>query len=293
MILLRSMLFTPGNNMRMIASAGGRGADAVIFDLEDSVPMADKETARLFVRDAVADLAKRGGAVYVRINALGTGLGSDDLGWVVRPGLTGIMVPKSETAADVEAVSDELAALEKEHRLEERSVRIVPLLESARGVLGAFDIASSSPRVAAVAFGGVDFSRDMAVTLTSRGAELAYPRAHIAMAARAASVLAVDTPCLAVKDRSQLRADAETARQFGFKGKLLIHPLQVATVNEVFSPAESDVTYARKIVESFDEARAQGLGAISLDGKMVDVANYRQAQDLLASAEAIARRREG
>jgi len=291
MIVLRTMLFTPGNNMRMIAKSGDRGADAVILDLEDSVPIPDKETGRLFVRDALADVAAGGSQVYVRINALSTGLADDDLAWIVRPGLSGIVQPKAERASDVTDLCARLDALESEHGVNAGTVRVVPLIETALGVENAGDIAGASERVVAVAFGGVDFSRDMGVELTPQGAELAYPRARIAVAARASGVLAIDTPCLQVRDDDRLTADTRAARQLGFRGKLLIHPSQVDTVNELLSPSDNDVAYARKVVDAFEAARAKGLGAISLDGKMIDVANFQQAKDVLAAADAIAAHR--
>jgi citrate lyase subunit beta/citryl-CoA lyase len=284
------MLFTPGNNMRMIAKSGDRHADAVILDLEDSVPMPDKETGRLFVRDALADVSASGSQVYVRINALATGLAEDDLDWVVRPGLSGIMQPKAERGADVAALDSKLAALETGRSIAPGTVRIVPLIETALGVANALEIAGSSDRVVAVAFGGVDFSRDMGVTLTREGTELAYARARIAIAARASGVLAIDTPCLEVRDGERLAADTHAARQLGFRGKLLIHPSQVDAVNELLSPSEKDVAYSRKVVDAFEEAQAKVLGAISLDGKMIDVANFGQAQDVLAAAASISKR---
>ncbi len=289
MTLLRSMLFTPGNNMRMITKAGLLGADAVIFDLEDSVPMPDKETARLFVRDGIADAAACGVQVFVRINAFDTGLSHQDLEWVVGPGLNGIVLPKAQTGEDVTALSALLESMERRKNLAPGSPAIVPILESAKGVVNAYAIAAASPRVVAIAFGGVDFSRDMAVKPTKDGVELFYPRAQIAVSARAAGVWSIDTPCISVNDPAQLKADAQTAKRLGFRGKLLIHPLQVGPVNEVFSPDTADVAYARKIVEAFDEAQKQGQGAISFEGKMVDVANYRQAKDLLDAARAIAK----
>ncbi len=292
MMLLRSMLFTPGNNMRMITKAGARGADAVILDLEDSVPVPDKETARLFVRDAMGDIGRHGSRVFVRVNAPETGLCEADLAWVVREGLDGIILPKAENRSDVVALSDRLDGLEAETErgLASGSIAIVPLLESAKGIVNAHAVASASPRVAALAFGGVDFCRDMGIDRTDEGTELLYARAHVAISARAVGIFAVDTPCLATRDRERLLADARAARGLGFRGKLLIHPSQVDPVNEVFSPPQAGVARAREIVAAFEEAREQGAGAISLDGKMIDEANYRQAVDLLATAEIIATR---
>jgi len=292
-MLLRSLLFTPGNNMRRIVKAGTLRTDAVILDLEDSVPLADKETGRLFVRDSLHEVGRLGSAVFVRINAPGTGLAEDDLDWVVQPGLHGIVLPKSESAEDVAALVAQLEWRERDRSLDSGTLAIIPILESAKGIVNAYTIAMASPRVAAVALGGVDFSRDMGVDLTPEGRELWYARAQVAVAARAAGVLAIDTPCIDVNNREQLTNESRAARQLGFRGKLLIHPTQIGPVHEVFSPAEDDVAYARKVVEAFEQAQQQGQGAISLDGKMIDVANYRQAKDLLASAEAITRKENG
>jgi citrate lyase subunit beta/citryl-CoA lyase len=286
MMLLRSLLFTPGNNLRMIAKSGALRADAVILDLEDAVPPDDKETARLFVRDSVRDAGRHGSKVFVRINAPATGLSAEDLKWSVQPGLAGIMLPKSESAEDVASLAAELEKLEAERGIEKGSLGILPLVESARGLVNAAAVAAASPRVRAVAFGGVDFTRDLGVALTTEGTELLVPRATLAIAARAAGVAALDTPCIDVSDPARLAAEARIARGLGFQGKLLIHPSQVGPVNEAFSPTAAETAAARRVVEAFEKARAAGSGAIALDGKMIDQANYRQAQDCLARAEA-------
>jgi citrate lyase subunit beta/citryl-CoA lyase len=288
MRLLRTMLFTPGNNMRMIYKAGTLGADAVILDLEDAVPLAEKETARIFIKDSIEQVAAGGVQVFVRTNAFTTGLAEEDLNWIVRAGLDGIVLPKAESKDDILETEKLVAALEKERGLEPGGLVIVPILETARGVVNAYEIAMASRRVVAVAFGAVDFTREMGIHLSREGTELFYARSHIAVAARAAEVQAIDTPWIDVTDREGLVWDSERGRQLGFRGKLLIHPNQIETVNQVFSPSEDEVAYARKVVEAFSEAEAKGLGAISLDGKMIDAANFRQAQDLIVLAEAMA-----
>lgn len=288
-MLLRTLLFTPGNNERMIQKVCNLPTDAIIFDLEDSVRIADKETARRLVRESLRAV-QNDTSVLVRVNAPDTGLFEDDLESIVQPGLNGIVLPKAESPRDVERLAVKLEQLEKDRNLEPSSIGVLPILETAKGVLHAYDIASACWRIAAVAFGGVDFSRDMGVTLTQEGDGLLYPRAQIAMCAKAAGVLAIDTPCIDVRNIEQLNAEANTARQLGFTGKLLIHPAQIDTVNKIFSPTDAQVDYAQKIIAAFEQAMRQGLGAISLDGKMIDVANYRQAKDLLAMYEVIRQR---
>lgn len=284
---LRSWLFTPGNNLRMLQKAGHVGADAVIVDLEDAVPMADKETARWFLRDALPALAAQRSSAWVRVNSLSTGLAPEDIRSAVRPGLEGIVLPKTESADDLRRAAALAEEAERAVGIEPGTVRLVPLLETARGVAAAREVAAADSRVAALAFGGVDFCRDMRIELTSGGEELDPPRARIALMARAAGVLAVDTPWIEIHDRDGLVRHARAARQRGFHGKLLIHPNQAAPVNEVFSPDPGELARARRIVERFEAERARGAGAISLDGKMIDEANYRQARDLIAFQEAI------
>jgi citrate lyase subunit beta/citryl-CoA lyase len=287
MYVLRSMLFTPGNSQRMIQKALTLGADAVILDLEDAVPVSEKEAARRLVGQSVAQLTAAGQQVFVRVNALSTGLTAEDLNWVVQPQLAGIVLPKADSGADVATVAEWIDGLEGKQGMQRESVALVPLLETAQGVLNAREVCEAVPRIIAVAFGALDFARDMGIRLSTEGTEVLYARSRIALVASAAQVLAIDTPWIDIADREGLVREAKHARQLGFRGKLVIHPSQIARVNEVFSPSEDEVAYARKVVEAFRTAEAEGLGAISLDGKMIDTANARQAADLIAWAEAI------
>jgi citrate lyase subunit beta/citryl-CoA lyase len=291
MRLLRSMLFTPGNNRRMIQKAGTLGADAVILDLEDAVPMAEKETARALVKDSVGQVAAGGSQVFVRVNALITGLTTEDLRWVIQSGLTGVVLPKTESGQDVLEVVRLIDESERERGSEPGSLALMPQIETATGVLDAREIATASKRIIALNFGSLDFTRDMGTTPSLEGTEVFYARSYIAVVARAARVVAIDTPWIDIADRQGLIEEAKMARQLGFQGKLLIHPSQIEPVHQVFSPSEDEVAYARRVVEAFREAEEQGVGAISLDGRMIDVANARQAQELIARAEATARRK--
>ncbi|MFQ5885599.1 MAG: HpcH/HpaI aldolase/citrate lyase family protein [Anaerolineae bacterium] len=283
------MLFTPGNNMRMIQKAGTLGADAIILDLEDAVPMADKETARIFVRDSIEDLSVKGSYLLVRINALTSGLAEQDLEWVVQKGLVGIVLPKVESRDDVLEIARLIDQQEKKG-IEPASQLLIPILETAKGVLNAHEIATASQRVIAIAFGAIDFARDMGISLSREGTELLYARSRVAISARAAGVQAIDTPWIDIADEEGLVQEAKMARQLGFRGKLLIHPSQIEPVNRVFSPSESEMEYAKKVVEAFQRAEARGLGAISLEGKMIDIANFHQAEELIALAETIAQK---
>lgn len=293
MRLLRTMLFTPGNNMRMIYKAGTLRADAIILDLEDGVPLAEKETARIFVRDSIEQVAAGGAQVFVRTNAFITGLAEEDLHWTVRAGLDGVVLPKVESRDEVLEADRLITALEKERELEPGSLTLVPSLESALGVVNAYEIATASKRTVALAFGALDFTRDMGTSVSREGTELFYARSRIAVVARAAGIQAIDTPWIDIADQEGLIREAKAVRQLGFRGKLVIHPSQIEPVNRVFSPSEDEIEYARKVVRAFKEAEAKGLGAISLEGKMIDIANFRQAEELIAWAEAIAQKERG
>jgi citrate lyase subunit beta/citryl-CoA lyase len=292
MLLLRTMLFVPGNNMRMLHKAGTLDADAIIIDLEDAVPMEDKETARVFVREGIETVCKGGSMVFVRVNGLATGLAGQDLEESVCDGLDGIVLPKAESKKDILDIEAILEKIEKRKGLRVGSTTIVPILETAKGVLNAVEVASASPRVAGLSFGAVDFTRDLGVSLSKEGIELSYPRAHVALAARAAGIPAVDTVFIDIMDKEGLSRDSKAAKQLGFRGKLLIHPNQIQPVNEIFSPTQHEVEYCKRVVATFKEAQTRGAGAISLDGKMIDYANYRQAEDILATWDAIIKRKK-
>jgi citrate lyase subunit beta/citryl-CoA lyase len=285
--LLRSLLFVPGSGLRMIVKATTLPADAVILDLEDAVAMPDKETARLFVRDSIESLKTSGLTTLVRINALASGLVSEDLEAAISKHTNGIVLPKTESRADVSKIDSLIAEKEKQKGLSEGVTRLIPLLETAKGVLNAAEIADSSKRIIALSFGAVDFSRDMGSTLSKDGTELLYARSRIAICARAAGIPSIDSPWIELQDKEGLVRECRLGRQLGFKGKLMIHPRQIDPVNEVFSPSEKETERASKMVKAFEEASSKGLGAISLDGTMVDIANYRQAKDILTYAKLI------
>ena len=292
MRLLRTVLFTPGNNMKMIRKAGTLAADALILDLEDAVPMADKETARTLVRDSIAELSAKGLDLLVRVNALTTGLAGQDLEWVAQEGLVGIVLPKVESRDDVLEFARLIDQQEKKKGKEPGSLLLIPILETAKGVLNAYEISMASQRIIAICFGALDYARDMGVTLSREGTELLYARSRLAISARAAGVQAIDTPWIDIADEEGLVREAEMARRLGFRGKLLIHPGQIEPVHRVFSPSQPEVEYATEVVAAFRASNARGVGAISLEGKMIDIANFRQAEDLLALDEAIAAREE-
>ena len=287
---LRTLLSVPGNRQKMIDKARHLPADVLILDLEDSIPQSEKAAARTMVRESIAGMALAGQQVFVRINSIASGLALEDLEAVIVPGIDGINQPKPATASDVIEVADTIERLEKERGITGGHIKLLPWVETAKGLLNAFDIASASQRVTGVVFGAEDFALDTGIMRTEEGDELLYPRTTVVIAARAAGIGAVDTPYNNFRDRAGLEREATLARNLGFDGKFLIHPDQIAPVNRIFRPTEEEIDRARQVVAAFEEAEAKGLGSTSLDGKMVDTPIANQARRLLAIADAIARR---
>jgi len=296
MMVLRSMLFVPGNSMRMITKAATLPADAIILDLEDAVPLPDKETARVMSRDTIKVLKSTGAYVFVRINALTTGLVAEDVKYVAVDGLDGIVLPKAEATSDVVELDGMLAEIEKNSGLELGNFKIIPLVETAKGVINAYEIASASKRIVAVGFGAGDYYRDLGRSVSSLSpeqTELLYARSQTVIASRAVGVQALDTVFFGLlTDVDSFMKEAILALKLGFKGKFLIHPTQIEVVNKIFSPSPEEVTYASRVVAAFEEAQAKGLGATSFEGKMIDYMTYQQAKDLAGFAELIVNKEE-
>jgi citrate lyase subunit beta/citryl-CoA lyase len=284
--LLRSYLFAPGSNERLLERVFRAGADAVILDLEDAVLPADKARARTLVAGALAARATGSLPVFVRINAVSSGLWLDDLAAVVGPSLAGIRLAKAESRAEIDAVDAVLSELERARGLAPGRLALVPTIESARGVLAAEAIAGH-PRVSALAFGATDFLRDIGGTAGPDDRETLYARSRLVLASRAAGIAPPIAPVYTnPSDLDGLRRASEADRRLGFFGRSCIHPAQVPVVNEVFTPSAAEVEQARRLLEAFDRA---GSGAVLLaDGSFVDRAVAGRARSILALAEAVA-----
>jgi citrate lyase subunit beta/citryl-CoA lyase len=292
--ILRSLLFVPANNWRIIQSAREEKPDAIILDLEDAVPIEEKETARWFVKDAVKLLKESGKIVIVRVNGLSTGLTEDDLKFAVQKDCDAIMLPKSESMDDITELERLIENEEKEKGLTETS--IIPLIESARGVINANEIVSASKRIVAVGFGAADYMRDFGrsyFSMSPQEIELLYPRSRLALAARKAEIPAIDTPFLGLMiDKEGLLKESKIALSLGFKGKMCIHPMHIEPINQVFSPSEKDFHLAKKIIKAYEEAMSRGLGAASVEGRMIDEATYKMAKETLMFCETIGKKRQ-
>ena len=282
MAVMRSLLFVPGNQTRMLEKAIGLRPDAYVPDMEDSVPPAEKANARSLTASMLPRLASAGPLVIPRVNSLGSGLLEDDLAVVVGPHVYGVSVGKIASPDDVAAVSDVLSRLEAATGLETGTVKLVLWIETALGIVNAYEISAASDRIVGVAFGAEDFTADMSIERTEDQSEVDYPRRVVCVAARAAGVTALDTPYFTLRDSEGLRRDASAARAFGFRGKFAIHPEQIGVINETFSPSASEIEHAKRVVAAFEEAEGRGTAATSLDGKVVDVPVVERARGLLA-----------
>jgi citrate lyase subunit beta / citryl-CoA lyase len=283
---LRSFLFAPGNHARRVANAVSLDADAVILDLEDAVATAEKPTARGAV--VVALTLPRQSLLYVRVNAADTEFCYGDLVAVVRPGLDGIILPKVESATALATINWLLAQLEREQGLVPGAIDLIPIIETAGGLTNLDMILAAGTRVRHVAFGAGDFTLDVNMAWSRTEAELAFARARIATASRAAGIQApLDTVWVDLADEEGLEISARAALGFGFQGKMCIHPKQLAPVNRVFTPGETEVAYAERVVAAFAEAEAAGNAAIQLDGKFIDYPILYRAQRVLEKIAAI------
>lgn len=285
---MRSLLFVPGDSPRKQEKGLEVGADALILDLEDSVALAEKPKAREIAAGFLARMRGVAGrpTLYVRVNALDTGLTEDDLAAVMPHAPDGIMLPKAEGGLSVAHLGGRLAVHEAEHGLTDGATRILPIAtETARAVFSLQSLPGSSPRLSGVTWGAEDLSADIGAE-TNRGedggwtAPFRLARNLTLMAAAAAEVDAIDTINAQFRDLDGLARECREARRDGFVGKMAIHPAQVAIINEAFTPTEAAIAQARRVVAAF--AAAPGVGVVGIDGEMVDRPHLRRAERLLA-----------
>ena len=262
-------MFVPGNNPGMMADAHIYGPDSIMLDLEDSVTLAEKDAARLLVYHALQSVDYGNTEMVVRINPLNTPFGRKDIEAVVRAGVQVIRMPKTETADEVREVEAEILRVEQRLGCVGRT-QIMAAIESALGVVNAYDIATASSRMMGIALGAEDYCANLKTQRTPSGNELQLARQTIVVAARAASIDALDTVYSNLNDMDTFRAEVEYIKSLGFDGKSIINPRQIEVVNEVFAPKEKDIAKARTILAAIREAEARGSGVVSVNGKMVD-----------------------
>jgi citrate lyase subunit beta/citryl-CoA lyase len=282
--VIRSFLFTPGDHPRKVEKVFGVDADAVILDLEDAVAIAEKVATRETVVNAMKK--PRSCLGYIRVNALDTGYCEEDIKAVVGPWLDGIVIPKVESAATILAVDELISAAEREANLPIGSIDLMPIIETARGVEYAIEIAAASPRVRRLAFGGGDYTLDLDYIWSADEEVLSYARARISHATRVANIdPPIDTVVLQISDDERFCASAARGKKFGFTGKLCIHPSQVPLCNTTFTPNAEEIAHAEAVVAAFEAAEAAGSASIQLDGYFIDYPIVYKSQRILALAQ--------
>jgi citrate lyase subunit beta/citryl-CoA lyase len=285
--LRRSLLYVPGNMPSMLQNIPIFAADAVIIDLEDAVPLSEKDAARRLVRRFLETYRDRRQEVLVRINALDTEWGYDDLREVLPAMPDGIRLPKADTPEIVERLDTFLTEHEEALGVEIGRFRILPSIESALGVINCIQIANTSKRILGLAFGAEDYTASMEIERTKSGEELFNARSRVVWAAKAAGVQAIDSIFSDVKDMEAFRREVELVKGLGFTGKSLVNPRQIEVLHEVFAPKPAEIEYALQVIEAIQRARELGTGVISLGGKMVDAPVVKRALRVLNTAHAM------
>jgi citrate lyase subunit beta/citryl-CoA lyase len=284
---IRIALFAPGNKERVMAKALESGADAVIFDLEDSVPLAAKAEARTLVVQAIeAAAAASAPLVTVRVNAVATGMLEDDLAAIVRPGLAAIFLPKAEHVEEITRAASLLDRLEASAKLKPGSVEIIPMLESALGVYRCFDLLQASPRVATSCIGSAqdgDLQTDLGCAWSVDGPELLYARSKVLLDTRAAGKASpLDGVFSNLGDQEAFVRDSTLSARLGYVGRTVIHPKQIAPARRAYAVTQADVEYYGRVVTEFEAVEKTGAAAaIVVDGKLVDYAMYSRAKAVL------------
>ena len=279
--LRRSRLYLPGNEPKFFINAGLHRPDAIILDLEDSVAPSEKNAAQLLVRNALRSVDFYGAERMVRINQLPRGLA--DLNYIVPHNVHVILIPKCESSRQIIEVEEEINKLKNKHNIK-NEIYLMPIIESALGVIKAFEIVSASKNICALAIGLEDYTADIGTQRTIEGRESFFARSAMINAAKAAGVQAIDTVFSDVSDMEGLRQSVYEAKSLGFEGKGCIHPRQIKIIHEAFAPTKEEIEKAQKIIEAFKEAEKKGLGVVSLGTKMIDPPVVKKAQKIIESA---------
>lgn len=273
----RCLLFMPGDDLKKIQKGISLGVDAVVMDLEDGVALNRKAAARTTIATALSDLDFGRSEKIVRLNPIGSGLETDDLAAVLPLRPDSLMLPKVESATQVQWVADQIAGTD---------IRLLALIETARGVVNLKDIATATDRLDALIFGAEDLAGDIGATRTKVGWEVFYARSAVVTHAAAFGLQAIDTLCIDFNNEIALLEDCVLGAQLGFAGKLAIHPKQVPIIQAAFTPDDAQIDYARQLIAAHIQQQSDGVGAFAFDGKMIDRPAIRAAEQVLAKAQA-------
>lgn len=278
MDLLRSLLYVPADSSRKMASARNLHPDALIFDLEDAVSPNRKLEARRLIQDELKSTAAFSAKIFIRVNRFGSPLLDDDLRAAVHPQVYGIVLPKCGEASEVARMQETIGRLEKRNAMPEGGTKLVLMIETAKGVVNARELARANWRVVALTFGAEDYCADMGIARTKAGDEVTFARSLIALAAKAEGLEAIDGVFTDFKDDAGLFEETQRIKQMGFTGKTLIHPQQIDVVHSAFAPSEEDIAWAEEVVNTFQKA---GEGVVVVGGKMIDEPVVVQAKRVL------------
>lgn len=284
--LRRSILYVPGNMPSMLQNIPVFKSDGIFIDLEDAVPLSEKDAARKIVRKFLENYKNRTSETFVRINGLETKWGYDDLREVLPAKPDGVRLPKADTPEIVERLDTFLTEMEEELGFEIGHFKIIPSIENALGVINCIKTARTSKRVIALAFGAEDYTASLEVQRTKSGEELFHARTRVIWAAKAAGIQAIDTVFTDVSDMDSFRKECELIKTLGFTGKSLVNPRQIDVIHEVFAPKHEEIEYANDVMNAIIEARKMGTGVISLRGKMIDAPVVKRAYTVLKTAYA-------
>ncbi|AHG86551.1 citrate lyase subunit beta/citryl-CoA lyase [Bibersteinia trehalosi] len=283
--LRRSMLFVPGSNAAMLSNSFIYKPDSIMFDLEDAVALKEKDSARLLVAHALRHPLYQEMETVVRVNPLDSEFGLADLNAVVRAGVDVVRMPKTETAQDVLDMDHAISEIEKNCGREIGSTKMLAAIESPLGITQANQIAFASKRLIGIALGAEDYVRNLKTERSPEGIELLFARCSILQAARAAGIQAFDTVYSDANNEDGFLKEAALIKQLGFDGKSLVNPRQIELLHNLFAPTQKDVDHARKVIEAANEAEQQGLGVVSLNGKMIDAPIIERARLVLERAK--------
>jgi citrate lyase beta subunit len=282
----RALLFMPGDDRHKIERGAALGVDSIIMDLEDGVALNRKQQARETVAAAMREVDFGTTERLVRINPIATdGLHVADITAIIPLRPDGLVVPKVESAVQIDTVSQQLSVIEREHGWPDGAIALLPIVETALGVVNLREIASSDTRLSALIFGAEDLAGDIGARRTPDGWEVFYARSAIVIHARAFGLQAIDTIYAHLENLNGLEAETEQAVYMGFSGKLAIHPRQVEPIQAAFTPTPAEIHQAQRLIAAFNEHQAAGTGVFALDGKMVDMPMVRAAEMILARAK--------
>jgi citrate lyase subunit beta-like protein len=282
----RALLYMPGDDRRKIEKATTLGVDCVCMDMEDGVAISRKTEARAVIAQAMKDLDFGNSERCIRINSFGSGFEKFDLAAAVAANPNSIVVPKIETAQQVRSISEYIEIYELSSRMNIGSIRMLVGVETARGILNLKEIAEADKRLEAIIFGAEDYAASAGATRTKDATEVLYARSAVVTACAANDLQAIDMVYIDFRDIEGLRLEAEQGAGLGFSGKQIIHPNQVAPVQEVFTPSNEAIEYAQRVVKAFTASQKEGKGAFALDGKMIDMPLLKNAQKVLERAKA-------